>query len=160
MTAKKLVAWAVLVAAGAGWYFSQPEQFEPALAQPPSGLASASQVATQHAQPDDPAAGAFADRAQGRMILVRGTVTRLLADDDEGSPHQRFVIRTGSGQTLLVSHNLDLAPRLNGLSVGDAVNLYGEYEWNAQGGVMHWTHDDPGGRHAAGYIDWKGRRYQ
>jgi len=84
----------------------------------------------------------------------------LLADDDEGSPHQRFVIRTGSGQTLLVSHNLDLAPRLNGLRVDDVVGVYGQYEWNDQGGVMHWTHDDPDGKHAAGYIEWKGRRYQ
>jgi hypothetical protein len=40
------------------------------------------------------------------------------------------------------------------------VVVYGEFEWNEQGGVMHWTHDDPQRVHAAGYIDWRGRRYQ
>lgn len=94
------------------------------------------------------------------MLRVSGRVQRLLADDRDGSPHQRFVIATRDGQTLLVAHNLDLAARLEGLSVGDAVEVYGEYEWNPQGGVLHWTHDDPRGMHPAGYIDWKGRRYQ
>jgi hypothetical protein len=108
----------------------------------------------------DPVAKAYAERARGRMIAVRGTVARLLSDDREGSPHQRFVVRTASGLTVLVAHNLDLARRLEGLRVGDAISLYGEYEWNDQGGVMHWTHDDPDGQHAAGYIDWDGRRYQ
>ena len=46
------------------------------------------------------------------------------------------------------------------VAVGDTVEVFGEYEWNAQGGVMHWTHDDPQGTHPAGYIEWKGRRYQ
>ena len=141
------------------WYFSQAQGFKPAPAEQPS-LATGAQPATQHVQSHDPVATAFADRARGRLILASGAVTRLLPDDDEGSPHQRFVIRTGSGLTLLVAHNLDLAPRLNGLRVGDAVIVHGEYEWNDQGGLMHWTHDDPDGRHAAGYIDWKGRRYQ
>ena len=52
------------------------------------------------------------------------------------------------------------APRLDGLAVGDRVRVSGEYEWNAQGGLLHWTHHDPAGRHQAGYIEWKGRRYQ
>jgi hypothetical protein len=103
---------------------------------------------------------AFEQRADGRMLRVSGRVQRLLADDRDGSPHQRFVIEADGGQTLLVAHNLDLAARLDGLSVGDVVEVYGEYEWNPQGGVLHWTHDDPRGTHPAGYIDWKGRRYQ
>ena len=85
---------------------------------------------------------------------------RLLPDDRDGSPHQRFVVRTAGGQTLLVAHNMDLAPRLDGLRPGDTVILYGEYVWNNHGGLMHWTHHDPSGRHAAGYIEWQGRRYQ
>jgi hypothetical protein len=60
----------------------------------------------------------------------------------------------------MIAHNLDLAPRLTGLAPGESVSLLGEYEWNEKGGVMHWTHDDPKGRHEAGYIEWRGRRYQ
>ncbi len=101
-----------------------------------------------------------AEFTQGQMVTVAGTVTRVLADDREGSPHQRFVVRTASGRTLLVAHNLDIAPRLEGLREGDTLSLHGEYTSNDKGGVIHWTHRDPGGRHAAGYIDWKGRLYQ
>jgi hypothetical protein len=61
---------------------------------------------------------------------------------------------------LLVTHNIDLAPRLDGLQKGERLVLRGEYEWNPEGGVLHWTHRDPGGTHPAGYIERDGRRYQ
>jgi hypothetical protein len=108
----------------------------------------------------DAAREAYVAKASGRMVQVSGRVDRILADDRDGSPHQRFIIVTDSDQTLLVAHNLDLAPRLAGLEVGDQVTVFGEYEWNERGGVMHWTHDDPRGVHVPGYIEWRGRRYQ
>lgn len=83
-----------------------------------------------------------------------------MADDRDGSPHQRFIIRTEGGISLLIAHNIDLAPRLDGLARGERVEVLGEYVWNDKGGLMHWTHRDPGGRHPAGYIEWRGRRYQ
>lgn len=108
----------------------------------------------------DPAAAAFRDRADGRRIEVSGVVSRTLADDQDGSRHQRFLIRTSSGVSLLVAHNIDLAPRLEGLAGGDQVTVRGEYVWNDKGGLMHWTHLDPRGSHEPGYIEWRGRRYQ
>lgn len=108
----------------------------------------------------DEAREAFEQQARSRQLLVRGRVQRTLSDDRDGSPHQRFILVTNSGQSLLVAHNIDLAPRLEGLSAGDEVSVYGEYEWNPQGGLMHWTHDDPQGSHVTGYIEWRGRRYQ
>jgi hypothetical protein len=96
----------------------------------------------------------------GQMLRVRGRVQRLLPDDHDDSPHQRFIIVSDDGRSLLVAHNLDLAPRLDGLKVGQSVLVYGQYEWNPEGGVLHWTHDDPAGQHEAGYIEWQGRRYQ
>jgi hypothetical protein len=109
---------------------------------------------------DAPLRAAEARRARGLGLQISGVVDRTLADDRDGSPHQRFIIRTSSGLTLLVAHNLDLAPRLEGLAPGESVVVKGDYEWNERGGVMHWTHDDPAGNHPAGYIEWKGRRYQ
>jgi hypothetical protein len=85
---------------------------------------------------------------------------KILKDDLEGSRHQRFLLELGSGQTLLISHNIDLAPRIEGLARGDSVQFFGEYEWNSKGGVIHWTHHDPGGRHVAGWIKHRGRVYQ
>jgi hypothetical protein len=130
------------------------------------GESAPAHVATQYggsslvALKGDAARQAFEERARGRMLKTEGRVQRTLSDDRDGSPHQRFIIVTDSGQSLLIAHNLDLAPRLDGLAAGEWVVVYGEFEWNEQGGVMHWTHDDPQRVHAAGYIDWRGRRYQ
>jgi hypothetical protein len=110
---------------------------------------------------DDDAIGrAFASHADGVQVTGEGTVTRLLSDDLNGSRHQRFIIELASGQTLLVSHNIDLAPRLEALEVGDNVRFSGEYAWNEKGGVIHWTHRDPRGRHVAGWLIHNGRTYQ
>jgi len=94
------------------------------------------------------------------QIEVTATVSRLLSDDNEGSRHQRFIVELGDGHTLLVAHNIDLAPRINNLNVGDEVTMFGEYEWNNKGGVMHWTHHDPANRHPHGWIRHKGQLYQ
>ena len=96
----------------------------------------------------------------GQQVSGIGTVVRVLSDDNDGSRHQRFILELGSEQTLLVAHNIDLAPRIPSLSKGDTVSFYGEYETNQRGGVMHWTHHDPQGRHAAGWLEHEGRRYQ
>ncbi len=103
---------------------------------------------------------AFANRLGNQQLEGQGTVDKLLPDDNVGSRHQRFIVRLGSGRTVLVSHNLDLAPRIDSLRVGDTLAFYGEYEWNPKGGVIHWTHHDPQGRHVAGWIRHAGRTYQ
>lgn len=94
------------------------------------------------------------------QVRGSGVVIRLLPDDREGSQHQRFIISLASGQTLLVAHNIDLAPRINSLSLGDQVEFFGEYEWNEKGGVIHWTHHDPDGSHIDGWVKHKGKLYQ
>ena len=66
----------------------------------------------------------------------------------------------GSGETVLLSHNIDLAPRIESLKKGDTVEFYGEYEWNEKGGVIHWTHNDPDGSHVAGWIKHQGKTYE
>ena len=103
---------------------------------------------------------AFEDRRSDVQVGGSGIVTRILSDDNKGSRHQRFILELPSGQSLLIAHNIDLAPRINGLRKGDKVDFYGEYEWNARGGVLHWTHHDPGGRHEAGWLKHKGSTYQ
>jgi hypothetical protein len=94
------------------------------------------------------------------QVTGQGTVTRVLADDNDGSRHQRFILRLTSGQTLLVAHNIDIAPRVPSLAVGDVVLFYGVYEWNSQGGTIHWTHHDPDGQHVAGWLKRGGVTYQ
>ena len=103
---------------------------------------------------------AYREQARDRQLEGVGVVKKILADDNKGSRHQRFVLALGSGHTVLIAHNIDLAPRIAGLRVGDSVAFYGEYEYNAQGGVVHWTHRDPQGRHASGWLKHGGRAYR
>jgi len=103
---------------------------------------------------------AYKNRQSNLQIQGEGVVTKILPDDLEGSRHQRFLLRLSTGQTLLVAHNIDLAPRINSLRTGNTVEFYGEYEWNSKGGVIHWTHHDPGGRHISGWLKHDGKTYQ
>ena len=111
-------------------------------------------------QNDEIFANAFEKGKNGIQAEGEGTVIKILPDDNDGSRHQRFILRLDSGQTLLIAHNIDLAPRVSSLSEGDDVAFYGVYEWNSQGGVIHWTHHDPNGRHVAGWLQHNGKTYQ
>lgn len=155
---------AALLALLGGWYVGQSWARRPAGPETAPGQRLAPRTVAEAARQTypsaDPARDAFENRRTGRQLTLSASVFRILADDRDGSRHQRFIIRSDSGITLLIAHNIDLAPRLDGLAVGDRVLVSGEYEWNAQGGLLHWTHHDPAGRHQAGYIQWKGRHYQ
>lgn len=103
---------------------------------------------------------AFKNGSYDLQVEGSGTVIKLLPDDNIDSRHQKFIIKLSSGQTLLISHNIDLAPNINDLSYGDQVEFYGEYEWNSKGGVIHWTHRDPKNYHVDGWLKHNGKIYQ
>jgi len=103
---------------------------------------------------------AYRNRQSDLQVQGEGMVTRILPDDLDGSRHQKFILKVDAGQTVLVAHNIDLAPRISDLKTGDSVAFYGEYEWNDRGGVIHWTHHDPNGYHIGGWLKHKGRTYQ
>jgi hypothetical protein len=124
-----------------------------------SGKHDASTSATA-SNADQALTAAFDNQQSNVQVQGSGHVSRVLPDDNDGSRHQRFLVRLASGQTLLIVHNIDLANRVESLRAGDSVEFYGEYEWNAKGGVIHWTHRDPAGRHVAGWIKHNGRTYQ
>ena len=96
----------------------------------------------------------------GAQMGGEGVVVRVLFDDNVGSRHQRFILRLASGQTLLIAHNIDIASRIETLSSGDRVEFHGQYEANPEGGVIHWTHHDPGGNHVSGWLKHNGMVYQ
>jgi hypothetical protein len=102
---------------------------------------------------------AFASGASDIQVEGEGTVIRLLPDDVKGQRHQRFIVQLASGQTLLIAHNIDIAPRIDTLAEGDSIRFNGEYFWNEKGGVIHWTHHDPQGRHLSGWLQHNGRTY-
>lgn len=102
---------------------------------------------------------AFVNEESGILVEGRAVVARVLPDDESGSRHQRFIIDLDSDHTVLVAHNIDLAPRAP-VRVGDLVGFKGQYEWSEQGGVIHWTHHDPGDRRPGGWIEVDGKRYE
>jgi hypothetical protein len=116
--------------------------------------------ATETSSADAALTAAFESHRSNVQVAGSGRVTRILPDDNDGSRHQRFIVQSGTGQTVLVAHNIDLAPRVASLKVGDLVEFNGEYEWNERGGVIHWTHRDPRGSHGDGWIRHDGHTYQ
>lgn len=121
---------------------------------------------TENAPPAQSTAGsssvalAYERHAQDVTVDGDGVVSRVLPDDNNGERHQRFLVRTTSGISLLIAHNIDIAPRIENLRVGDSVQFQGEYVWNDKGGIVHWTHHDPAGRHRSGFLKHDGRTYR
>ncbi len=141
---KKLLLTAVVVAALSLFAYARHD-----VASAPAGPAS---DATRN---DSVLTNAFARRISNIQVEGQGTVVRILPDDNSGGRHQRFIVRLKAGQTILIAHNIDLAARVSSLREGDTVAFAGEYEWSAKGGVVHWTHRDPAGRHEDGWIHHK-----
>jgi hypothetical protein len=126
----------------------------------PPAVTGAGDQATVAGGGDATLARAFVEQAGDLEVEGAGTVVSVLSDDTEGARHQRFIVELASGQTLLVMHNIDVAPRITSLQVGDQVSFKGVYEWNDQGGVIHWTHRDPDGTHVPGWIKHNGQTYR
>ncbi|MEM7097925.1 MAG: DUF3465 domain-containing protein [Pseudomonadota bacterium] len=103
---------------------------------------------------------AFNNRTSDVWVNGEGVVSAILPDDNKGSRHQKFILNLGDGLTVLVAHNIDLAPRIQNLKKHDQVAFRGEYEWNHKGGVVHWTHHDPAGRREGGFLRHLGRLYK
>ncbi len=103
---------------------------------------------------------AFENRISDLQVEGSGVVKVVLRDDTRGTKHQRIIVDLPSGQSILLAHNIDLAPRVENLNRGDVIAFFGEYEWNDKGGVIHWTHHDPRNKHIAGWIKHKGRLYR
>ena len=103
---------------------------------------------------------AFQKKLSNVQVEGEGVVKAILKDDRTGSRHQKFILTLSGGTTVLIAHNIDIAPRIDTLKKGDVVNFSGEYEWNEKGGIIHWTHHDPRNKHSDGWLKHKRRVYQ
>lgn len=103
---------------------------------------------------------AYKSKKSDVQVKGSGRVVKVLRDDTKGHKHQKFILKLESGTSILIAHNIDLAPRIKDISKGDVIEFYGEYEYNSKGGVVHWTHHDPGKRHIDGWLKSKGQVYE
>lgn len=103
---------------------------------------------------------AFQSKQSDIVVQFTAEVIKTLPDDLKGSRHQKLLLKlSDSNHTVLLAHNIDLAPRVP-VREGDSLLVQGEYEFSQKGGVVHWTHHDPAGRHEPGWIELHGKRYQ
>lgn len=138
---------ALLAAGGYGWLSQSPAP--QSAAKTTANLASNDLARLQTA---------FAERQSHVWMTLQVEVRKILPDDTKGSRHQRFIVGAGD-LTLLVAHNIDLAARVP-IRQGDKLEIRGRYEWNAQGGVLHFTHRDTRAGKSAGYIKTHQQLYQ
>jgi len=113
------------------------------------------------ARPDDAAIVADYHNHQSNVeVTADGSVVRLLPDRTSSTgTHEQFIIKLSSGDiTIEVEHNISIAARVP-VALGDHVIVHGEYIWNSQGGLIHFTHHDPNGSHEGGYIQDNGKTY-
>lgn len=61
-----------------------------------------------------------------RQVLGCGTVIKVLKDDNEGSRHQKFLVKIDNypNITVLIAHNIDLAPRIEGIETKNPIRFY------------------------------------
>ena len=130
-----------------------------------AALAAVALLAACAAQtsPDDAAVcNAYRSARSGDEVVADGTVTRVLGiAPGVVSPHEGFLmtLRSGCDSVVRVEVNTDLAGTFP-VARGDAVTVKGVYEYYPRGGVIHWTHHDPRGRHEAGFIEIGGKTYE
>ena len=98
-------------------------------------------------------------RRSNVLVQGGGRVKYVLRDDTRGARHQHLIVEVPEGFTVKLAHNIDLAPRVPA-GVGEHLDFRGIYEFNDKGGVVHWTHHDPAGKHPGGWIKHRGRVYE
>jgi hypothetical protein len=97
-------------------------------------------------------------------VTAGGSVARMLGTRvGPSGAHEGFLLHlrgsAGRGLTVRVEDNVDLTGPIP-LAAGDEVEVRGEYIYDPRGGLIHYTHLDPRGRHAAGYVRVNGKVYQ
>jgi hypothetical protein len=96
-------------------------------------------------------------------VTADGSVARILGTRRGPSGvHEGFLLHLrgagGHGLTVRVEDNVDITGPIP-LTEGDDVEVRGEYIYDPRGGLIHYTHRDPGGRHAGGYVRAEGHTF-
>ncbi len=105
---------------------------------------------------------AYSAQRSNVEVVADGTVTHVLGvAPGRVSPHEGFLLRLASSCSLVVrvEANTDFTGTIP-IALGQRVAVKGEYEFYPRGGVVHWTHRDPRGRHEGGYIETGGQVYE
>ncbi len=153
------VIWALKNYGGLG----EPAGSESTGREPPEALPKTAPSGGRSPGGDTPVSnalrGAIAGQRSGVWVEGSGTIVHLLPEDRRPPRHQLCLVELANGHTIKISHNVDIAPKVPWRK-GEKIDFRGRFEWNAKGGVVHWTHRDPGGRKAGGWLAYDGKRYR
>ena len=58
---------------------------------------------------------AYQQQRSNIQVQAQGTIKAILPDDNQGSRHQKIILQLENGLTVLIAHNIDLAPKIEGL---------------------------------------------
>lgn len=88
---------------------------------------------------------------QSAFTTISGTVTKILPEDNQGLPHQNFVIKDTKGRTMAVNNDTKFGSKVRNLTVGMTLTIRGVEYHDKKADGIHWTHhaNKPGD---AGYI--------
>ena len=106
--------------------------------------------------------GAYAGQLTDGEVVGEGTVHGILGTRRGPSgEHEGFLLQLDGDCDLVlkVETNTDITGPVP-LHEGERVTVKGVYIFNAMGGLIHWTHHDPRGRHDNGYVLADGKLYQ
>ncbi|MGB6984937.1 MAG: DUF3465 domain-containing protein [Candidatus Aquilonibacter sp.] len=104
----------------------------------------------------------YASGSSDVEVIGQGTVLAVLGTRNGPSgEHEGFLLKLNEQCDLLlrVETNVDITGPVP-VQAGEIVTVKGQFEDDPSGGVIHWTHHDPRGRHVAGYVDVGGKLYQ
>lgn len=152
-----IVALAVYIAQQQGWIRSGDSS--------PSPPASPE----RHPAAQSPSAEAdgllksFHSKQSQVIVTGSGRVVHLLPDDtdtsDGSGAHQKFLVEVTRELTIRLVNNIDPGFSRVPVRVGDFVRFKGEYVYNDKGGTVHCTHHDPARRHADGWVELNGKKF-
>jgi hypothetical protein len=120
------------------------------------------QTATNAVANNDAICQAFNAQQSRVEVVADGTVTRDLGlRAGRSGTHEGYLLRLNGGCNVIlkVETNVDLTGPVP-IRQGEHAIVKGEYEWTRLGGVLHWTHHDPRGRHEGGFVEVDGHTYQ
>lgn len=89
------------------------------------------------------------------QILVTGVVEKMLPEDKDGNPHQKYILNV-QGIKLQIVSNLEFG-RIP-VAIGATIEVCGEF-LKVGAGMVHWTHFDPHGGHPDGFSIMNGKLY-
>lgn len=102
-------------------------------------------------------AQAYQQRLSG-MLSVKGVITHVFPEIDSGKSYQKFIVQIDKDLSVVVFHNTEQGSKIDALAVGEIIEVYGQYQWSEDGGIVRLTHQSLG--HQAGWVNYKNRLYR